>query len=63
MKTIEVKSCEECPFIFISEYEMEYCRLDSDIREVFMPENAVHENCPLKTESVTVKLKDDPNNN
>lgn len=56
---IEVESCGKCHFVFTSEYEMECCRLDGNIREVFMPENTVHENCPLKKESVTVKLKEE----
>lgn len=67
MKTIEVKSCLECPFKTqqnkVQTYS-EYCLLDKNIcSDIWMPRLSVHQNCPLKTESVTVKLKDYPNNN
>lgn len=67
MKTIEVKSCGECPFVNDdNEFGKTICNLDRNIYNLGylqLPMSQVHENCPLKTESVTVKLKDDQNNN
>lgn len=61
MKTIEVKSCRECNLK--KGVGVEYCSINGDIWQPMLPRDRVHENCPLKTESVTVKLKDDANNN
>lgn len=66
MKTIEVKSCGECPFSDIDfEDGIDRCNLSivvkGNIKIGFreeLPVFKVHENCPLKTESVTVKLKE-----
>ena len=58
-KVIKVKSCGECPFAFTDEYEMEFCKLDKTIKECFLPQYEIHENCPLKKESVTVKVKEE----
>ena len=54
---IEVKSCALCPFRQTWTVT-EYCRLDTEIDENELPRKSVHENCPLKIESVTVKLKE-----
>ena len=60
MKTIEVKSCGECPFMFKGNV-FELCRIDDTIIQSYLPRESVHENCPLKNESITVKLKSDEN--
>lgn len=63
MKTIEIESCGECPFCNNdNEYGLDGCNLNIDIfplRWEEMPIDKVHENCPLKTESVTLKLKEE----
>lgn len=57
---IEVRSCGECPFI---EYHGAwfYCAIDKNVNGTDMPINKVHPDCPLKKESVTVKLKEESN--
>lgn len=55
---IEVKSCGECPFI-IEEPAWDYCGINREVNDFYLPVNQVHEKCPLKKESVTVKLKEE----
>lgn len=66
MKTIEVKSCVECPFSQIDfEDGMDICNLsiiaggNVKVGREELPVFKIHENCPLKNESVTVKLKEE----
>lgn len=59
-KTIEVTNCHECPFANDdNEFGKDICNLDDTIYKMNedLPSNSVHENCPLKKQSVTVKLK------
>lgn len=58
MKTIEVKSCRECPFI-IEDPAWDYCEINREINSLYLPNNKVHPNCPLKKESVIVKIKEE----
>lgn len=55
---IEVKSCGGCPFI-IEDPAWDTCGIDNEIHTFMLPRNQIHENCPLKKESVTVKLKEE----
>ena len=55
-KVIEVKSCRECP-LKTEINGWDYCGLNKDIYSVYLPNNKVDENCPLKKEQVTVKQK------
>ena len=62
--TKEISNCFECPFVNDdSEYGKTYCQLNDDIvmpgSFQQMPKNKVHEDCPLKNGSVTVKLNHD----
>ena len=57
MKTIEVKSCRECP-LKTEINGWDYCGLDKDIYSIYLPREIVHPDCPLKKESVTVKVKE-----
>ena len=54
---IEVKSCGECPFIR-NEETQSFCYLMPFI-DAHLHIDKPHENCPLKKESVTVKLKEE----
>jgi hypothetical protein len=56
MKTIEVKSCGECPFIVQIDFDV--CSIDESVSDIYLPVDKVHEDCPLKKESVTVKIKE-----
>ena len=61
-KVIEVKSCGECPFRLENSWSWtikEYCRLNPKIEQIRLPNDKVHTDCPLKKESVTVKVKED----
>lgn len=51
-KVIEVKSCGECPFY----RGVIFCYIDDSLLN--LPNDQVHKNCPLKKESVTVKIKE-----
>lgn len=55
-KVIEVKSCSECPFKIVDDYHEWFCNINESL---FLPEKGIHEDCPLKKESVTVKVKED----
>lgn len=57
MRKIEVKSCGEC--LFRKGVSLEYCGVDANVWQTTLPKDKVHENCPLKKESVTVKLKEE----
>lgn len=57
MKTIEVKSCRECPFIN-EDPAWDYCGINKKINSIYLPSDKVHPDCPLKKESVTVKVKE-----
>lgn len=54
MRTIEVKSCSRCPFKKVDEYHEWFCNIG---KTLFLPERGIHPECPLKKESVTVKVK------
>ena len=61
MPTIEVKNCRECPFAQNdSTYGFDMCSV-SDIK-LFdgeeLPPATVHPDCPLKQESITIKLEE-----
>ena len=56
-KVIEVKSCAKCPFLH-DDNSWDYCGLNKEINSIYLPSNKVHEDCPLKKESVTVKVKE-----
>ena len=57
---IEVTSCLSCPFgMEDMEYGLYGCWLNDNINKPFtkqLPHYKVHEDCPLKTNDVTVKL-------
>ena len=59
MTTIKVKNCQECPFVNIdNEYGYDSC----SAKEIKLtkweelPEEGVHEECPLKETDFTVRL-------
>jgi hypothetical protein len=61
-KEIIVNNCWQCPFINDdSEYGKTYCQLNDDIvmsgSFQQMPDDKVHDDCPLKDNEVIVKLE------
>jgi hypothetical protein len=52
-KEIKVTGCEDCPF-----YNAEYCHCEYPLEhDVDLRENGLNpDNCPLKTESITVTI-------
>lgn len=60
MNEKKVTNCQDCPFCnYDNEFGHDKCNLDSDIQaEPFeeLPSLEVHHNCPLREESVTIKL-------
>lgn len=64
MQTIEVTNCAECPFSQWDEFsDRLICNANMDLRfkkGAYYP-RSIHPLCPLKTNQITVKLKDDEN--
>ena len=65
--TIEVKNCQECPLIN-SDFEgiRDNCNHPNGVsvnktiqKWINLPSDKVHDLCPLKTEPITVKIKED----
>ena len=55
--TIEVKNFHECPFVDTEHNGDNYCsRTNSYLWEMI---KSIPINCPLKTEPITVKIKED----
>lgn len=60
MKEIKVSSCDSCPFANNDDvFGRNYCNLGRFSTEPLkqLPEFTIHDNCPLKKESVHIKLK------
>ena len=54
----EITNCQECPFVKEdSNCGCIGCNIDYKIGEWMMPSDKVHDDCPLKIDSITVKLK------
>lgn len=60
-KILNVANCQECYFISSdSEYGFDYCNLNIKIyanMSTELPEDKVHNKCPLKENDYTIKLK------
>jgi hypothetical protein len=56
MITIQITSCKDCPF-FVNEDRAEYCNVPIVLYAVDTSEYKIPNNCPLKTESIRVKIK------
>lgn len=53
MKTIEVKSCGDCPFKSTDQYLEWGCYFNE---KLLLPESGVHPECELRIEPITVEL-------
>ena len=63
IKEIKVENCRECPFV-IHDCHLGYwaCNLSDDVKGGMwdqLPEDKVHDLCPLKTDEFKVYLKND----
>ena len=54
MTEIKVTNCRECPFANLE--LLEGCNIDSNVYQLQMPADKVHDKCPLKENSITVSL-------
>lgn len=54
--TIEVTGCHDCPF---KVHPFGECLLINEVVIVEVFANETHESCPLKQETITIKLKED----
>ena len=58
---VEVTSCRKCPFILAQVVEFGITIFDFSENgfdsTMMMPENEIHENCPLRKGDITVTLK------
>lgn len=53
-----ITNCQECPFVTEeSGYGYIGCNINDEILTWSMPSDKVHDDCPLKIDSITVKLK------
>ncbi len=64
MNIVEVNSCADCPFCnYDNEYGRDGCKaneeivLNGDGGFEQLPDDGVHEECPLKEDVITVSLK------
>lgn len=58
-QTINITNCWECPFCNNdNEYGRDNCNLSNDVYIMTdqLPEDTIHENCPLRTKSVIVNI-------
>ena len=55
--TIEVTGCHDCPFRECGNW---CARIESNTTD-FVYDKEFHPSCPLQTESITIKKKDDDN--
>jgi len=58
--TIEVTGCHDCPF---KVHPFGECLLINEVVIVEVFANETHTSCPLKQETITIKLKDDVDTN
>jgi hypothetical protein len=55
MEYVVEESCDNCPFISISDMSPDFCNLDSTIIPSW---NGIPVHCPLRIDNVIVQLKD-----
>lgn len=57
MQTLTIKTCGECPMMGVNELYDNTCQYPNNEYRYYVTPNALHENCPLRKESLTIQIE------